>query len=79
MLKLLASTGFALTIVTSAHGMTPAPLAPPEDLVTQVAVGCGVGRTRIDGVCVARTTIRHTRRAARRCLRWQSGVCAMYE
>lgn len=79
MLKLIAIAGFALTIATSAQGMTPAPLVPPDDMVTQVAVGCGLGRTRIDGVCVARTTVRHARRAVRRCARWQGGVCALYE
>ena len=79
MLKLIAIAGFALTIATSAQGMTPAPLAPPDDMVTQVAVGCGLGRTRINGVCVARTTVRQTRRAARRCLRWHAGACARYE
>ena len=79
MLKLIAIAGFALTIATSAQGMTPAPLAPPDDMVTQVAVGCGMGRTRINGVCVARTTVRQTRRAVRRCVRWQGGVCARYE
>ena len=79
MLRLIAIAGFALTLATSAQGMTPAPLALPNDMVTQVAVGCGMGRTRIGGVCVARTTVRHARRAARRCVRWHSGVCALYE
>ena len=79
MLKLIAIAGFALTVATSAQGMTPAPLASPNDMVTQVAVGCGMGRTRINGVCVARTTVRQTRRAVRRCVRWQAGVCARYE
>jgi hypothetical protein len=79
MLKLIAIGGFALTIATSAQGMTPAPLAPQDGMVTQVAVGCGPGRTRIDGVCVARTTIRHARREARRCVRWNAGICALYE
>jgi hypothetical protein len=79
MLRLIAVAGFALTIATSAQGMTPARLAPPGGMVTQIAVGCGPGRTRINGVCVARTTVRQTRRAARRCLRWNAGVCALYE
>ena len=79
MLKLIAVAGFALAIATSAQGMTPAPLAPPDNMVTQVAVGCGMGRTRVNGVCVARTTMRHVRRAARRCVRWQGGACASYE
>jgi hypothetical protein len=79
MLKLIAVAGFALTVATSAQGMTPAPLAPPNDMVTQVAAGCGPGRTRINGICVARTTVRQTRRAARRCVRWNAGVCALYQ
>jgi hypothetical protein len=79
MLRLIAVAGFAVALATSAHGMTPAPLAPPNDMVTEIAVGCGPGRTRINGVCVARTTVRQTRRAVRRCARWQAGVCALYE
>ena len=67
MIRLIAVAGFALSVATSAQAMTPAPLAQPHDMLTQVAVGCGPGRTRINGVCVARTTIRHTRRAVRRC------------
>ena len=79
MLRLIAVVGFALSIATSAQGMTPAPLPQPVDMVTQIAVGCGPGRTRVNGVCVARTTVRQTRRAVRRCVRWQAGVCAAYE
>ena len=79
MLRLIAVAGFALSLATSAQAMSPAPLAQPDDMVTQIAVGCGVGRTRINGVCVARTTVRQTRRAVRRCVRWQAGVCAAYE
>ena len=79
MLRLIAVVGFALSIATSAQGMTPAPLPQRDDMVTQIAVGCGPGRTRVNGVCVARTTVRQTRRAVRRCVRWQAGVCAAYE
>jgi hypothetical protein len=79
MLRFIAVAGFVLSVATSAQGMTPAPLALPDAMVTQVAVGCGPGRTRIDGVCVARTTVRQTRRAVRRCVRWRGGVCALYE
>jgi hypothetical protein len=79
MLKLIAIAGFALTVATSAQAMTPAPLALPDGMVTEVAVGCGMGRTRVNGVCVARTTVRHARRAVRRCVRWQGGACAAYE
>ena len=79
MLRLIAVVGFALSIATSAQGMTPAPLPQPDDMVTQIAVGCGPGRTRVNGVCVARSTVRQTRRAVRRCVRWQAGVYAAYE
>jgi hypothetical protein len=79
MLRLIAVAGFALSIATSAQGMSPAPLSQPDNMVTQVAAGCGPGRTMVNGVCVARTTIRQTRRAVRRCVRWQAGVCAAYE
>jgi hypothetical protein len=79
MLRLIAVAGFALTVATSAQAMTPAPLTALDGMVTQVAVGCGMGRTRINGVCVARTTVRHVRRAARRCVRWNGGACALYE
>jgi hypothetical protein len=79
MLRLIALAGFVLTLATSAQGMTPAPLALPDGIVTQIAVGCGVGRTRINGVCVARTTVRHARRDVRRCARWHGGACALYE
>ena len=79
MLRLIAVAGFALTVATSAQGMTPAPIAVPGGMVTEVAVGCGVGRTRINGVCVARTTVRHARREVRRCARWNGSACALYE
>jgi hypothetical protein len=38
-------------------------------MITQIAYGCGPFRTRIRGVCVARTTVRHTRRVVRRSYR----------
>ena len=69
---------FAVTVFT-AQGMTPAPFAQADSMMTQVAAGCGMGRTRVNGVCVARTTVRQTRRAVRRCLRWRGGACARYE
>jgi hypothetical protein len=47
-------------------------------MITPVVAGCGIGRTRVNGVCVARTTIRQTRRAARRCARWNGRVCARW-
>jgi len=80
MIKLIAVAGFALSIATSAQAMTPAPIPQPKnDMLTQIAAACGPGRTRVNGVCVARTTVRQTRRAVRRCVRWQGGVCALYQ
>jgi hypothetical protein len=76
MIKLIAVTGLVLGLATSAEAMTPAPINLPDSMITQAAFGCGPGRTRVGGVCVARTTIRHTRRAVRRCLRWRGSVCA---
>ena len=81
MIKLIAVTLFCVSVTVSAQAMTPAPISLPQldDMITEVAVGCGPGRTRVNGICVARTTIRQTRRAVRRCVRWQAGVCALYQ
>jgi hypothetical protein len=65
MLRLIAVAGF-LAFATSAQALTPAPLHQPDGMITQVRLGCGPGRTRVEGVCVARTTIRHARRVIRR-------------
>jgi len=67
MIRLIAVAGFALSIATSAQALTPAPFPEPDGMITQIAAACGAGRTRINGVCVARTTARQTRRAVRRC------------
>lgn len=79
MFRLIAMAGFALLVATSVQAMTPAPPPQVDDMVTRVAVGCGPGRTRVGGVCVARTTVRQTRRAVRRCVRWQGSTCASYQ
>jgi hypothetical protein len=80
MIRLIAVGCFALSVAAPAQAMTPAPIPQIDnDEITQIAAACGPGRTRVNGVCVARTTIRQTRRAVRRCVRWQGGVCAMYE
>ena len=78
MIRLIAVAGFILAVTTSAQAMMPAPIPQPDGMITQVAAACGAGRTRVNGVCVARTTIRQTRREVRRCLRWEAGVCARY-
>jgi hypothetical protein len=77
MIKWIA-TALALTFATSAYAMTPIPVNQPAGMVTQVRLACGPGRTRVGGVCVARTTIRHTRRTVRRCRRWHGGVCVRW-
>jgi len=79
MIRLIAVTCFALSVATSALALTPAPIAEADGMTTQVAVGCGPGRTMVNRVCVARTTIRQTRRAARRCVRWHGGACVLYQ
>ena len=66
MIRLIAVAGFALAVATSAQALSPAPLPQPDGMITQVRLGCGPGRTLVAGHCVARTTIRHTRRAIRR-------------
>jgi len=67
MMRLIAIASFALLVAVSAQAMTPAPITQPDSLITEVAAACGAGRTRVNGVCVARTTVRQTRRAVRRC------------
>ena len=78
MIRLIAIAGFALTVATSAQAITPAPIPLDDGMITPVVAGCGPGRTRVNGVCVARTTIRQTRRAARRCARWNGSVCVRW-
>jgi hypothetical protein len=65
MIRLIA-VAFALALATSAQAMPLAPLHQPDGMIMQVREACGAGRTRVGGVCVARTTIRHTRRTVRR-------------
>ena len=69
MIRLIAFAAFALAITTPAQAMPVAPVHQPDSMITEVAYGCGVGRTRVRGVCVARTTKRQVRRAVRRDIR----------
>ena len=64
MIRLIAFAAFALVVTTSAQAMPVAPVHEPDGMITQVAYGCGAGRTRVGGVCVARTTKRQVRRCA---------------
>ena len=66
MIRLIAAAGFVVAVATSAQAMMPASIPQSDGMITQVRFGCGVGRTMVAGHCVARTTIRHTRRAIRR-------------
>jgi hypothetical protein len=66
MLKLIAIAVAGVALATSAQALTPAPLHQPDRMISEARFGCGPGRTMVRGVCVARTTIRHTRRAVRR-------------
>ena len=76
MIRLIAVATFAAIIGTSSQAMSPAPIHQPESITIQALVGCGVGRTLVNGVCVARTTKRQVRRQARRCAVWGAGnVC----
>ena len=53
-------------------GCVARPLNQPDSITTRVAFGCGPFRTRVAGVCVARTT----KRQVRRCAVWGvGGVC----
>ena len=67
MIRLIAVAAFTLAVATSAQAMSPAPIHQPDGMTTQVAYGCGPVRTRVNGVCVARTTKRQVRRVDRRC------------
>jgi hypothetical protein len=51
MIRMIAAAGFALAVATSAQAMTPAPLAQPDHMVTQVRQSCGMGRVMINGLC----------------------------
>ena len=65
MIRWIAVAAFTLAIATSAQAMSPIPLHQADSMVTQVREACGEGRVRVNGVCVARTTMRHARRCAR--------------
>lgn len=79
MIRMLAVAAFMLALASSTQAMSPAPLNLPDEMITPVAVGCGPGRTRVGGVCVARTTKRQVRREARRCAVWGAGgVCSRW-
>ena len=74
MIKWIAVAALVLALAASAKAMSAAPITQAEGLTTHVAYACGAGRVRVNGVCVARTTVRQ----ARRCMRWHGGVCTVW-
>jgi len=62
MIRIIAVT-FALTLASSAQAVPLAPIQQPDSMVSTVREACGAGKTRINGVCVDRTTKRQVRRS----------------
>lgn len=72
MIKVFCVAAIAVTLGASAQALPRASLLQSNTITTQVAYGCGVGRTRVNGVCVSRRNIR----GVRRCVLWGVGrVC----
>ncbi len=74
MIRLIAFAALTFVVATSVQAAPVAPINEPESLITQVVAGCGVGMTRVNGVCVSR----HHKRQARRCARWNGSTCLKY-
>ena len=74
MIRLIAFAAFAFAVTTSVQATPLAPIQEPDSMITQVVAGCGMGMTRVNGVCVSR----HAKRVARRCARWNGSTCAKY-
>ena len=74
MVRLIAVAAIAFAAATSAQALSPVPLHHSDSMITQVRAACGAGRVRVNGICVARTTIRQTRR----CARWSGGACVRW-
>ena len=74
MIRLIAFAVFAVAVTTSVQATPLAPIQQPDSIITQVVAGCGVGMTRVNGVCVSRVAKRH----ARRCARWNGTTCTKY-
>jgi hypothetical protein len=72
MLRTVAIVAFGLAQASAAQATPLAPLHQPEAMFTQARMGCGPGMVMANGVCVSR----HAIRQARRCARWNGGVCA---
>jgi hypothetical protein len=75
MIRTVAFALFGLSLACAAQAMPLAPIHQPNDMITQVRMGCGAGRVMVNGVCQSRAGMRQERRAMRRCARWHGGVC----
>jgi hypothetical protein len=75
MLRTIAIVVFGLALTSVAQAMPLAPAHQPDGMITQVRMGCGVGRVMVNGVCQSRAAMRQQRRANRRCVRYTGGVC----
>jgi hypothetical protein len=74
MLKTVAIVAFGLVLACAAQAMPFTPLHQPDNAITQTRMGCGPGMVMANGACVSR----HAIRQARRCARWNGGVCATW-
>jgi hypothetical protein len=75
MIRLIAFAALAFAVATPVQATPLAPIQEPESMITQTAAACGMGRTRVNGVCVSRAAKRHARRCVRRggggeCAEW---------
>lgn len=75
MIRAIAVVVFGLALASGAQAMPLAPFHQSHAMITQARMGCGPGMVAINGACVARSTIRQTRR----CLRYSGGACAQWQ
>ena len=71
-----AVVALALCVVSSAQSMPYVPLYQPNNLVTPVRQGCGLGRQLVDGICVSNAKVRSAvRKCSARKMRMVNGRC----
>ena len=58
MIKFIGVDAVTLALGASEQAMPRAPLHQSDGISTQIAYGCGIGRTRVGGVCVSRRNMR---------------------
>ena len=74
MIRAIAIVVFGLALASAAQAMPLAPAYQPDAMIMQARMGCGPGMVMANGACVSR----HAIRQARRCARWNGGVCAQW-